>query len=238
MFKKTKKIVEDGVEDDVDIKIEPADTEIKKAEQEIKNDDDEWVWVNSYKGTDENMCCKGYQYELNKVHVMDGEVKLCESGFHCCKYLGDVFSYYALDGKNRFFRVRALININEEKRGNRYGYDRKLAAKEIEFISEITYEDLKEAINYYLPMVENSDEWDLLKSTTYEIFCIKKFIDKTKGTGISETLAIILNESTPSKNKLSLIKYIVALKNEKISKDMFIYLILKKCDELKITDGK
>ena len=27
--------------------------------------ENEWVWVEGYKGTDKDMCCRGYQYELD-----------------------------------------------------------------------------------------------------------------------------------------------------------------------------
>ena len=30
----------------------------------------DWVWVEGYKGTDANMRCKDYQYELNVQHDM------------------------------------------------------------------------------------------------------------------------------------------------------------------------
>ena len=45
---------------------------------------DEWIWVEGYKGTDKNMCCRDYQYEIGKQFDMsdDEEIKECSSGFH------------------------------------------------------------------------------------------------------------------------------------------------------------
>ena len=79
---------------------------------------DEWAWVEGYKGTDANMQCHGFQYELNKEHCIEGEVVLCRNGFHYCRKLEDVFNYYSLydSSNNRFFKVKALINLTELKR--------------------------------------------------------------------------------------------------------------------------
>ena len=38
--------------------------------------DDEWIWVDGYKGTDEDMKCHDFQYELNKQFDMPEDVKI------------------------------------------------------------------------------------------------------------------------------------------------------------------
>lgn len=53
-----------------------------------------------YKGTDKDMKCRGFQFDLGKEYVEE-EAKLCEKGFHGCEYPLDVFSYYA-PADNRF----------------------------------------------------------------------------------------------------------------------------------------
>lgn len=77
--------------------------------------DEEWIWVEGYKGTDKNMCCKGYQYTLNKQHDMPegSNIKECESGFHFCLNLNSVFGYYSIGNGNRFFKVSALVRKKE-----------------------------------------------------------------------------------------------------------------------------
>jgi hypothetical protein len=56
----------------------------------------------TYKGTDKDMKCRGFQYELGKKVEADTAI-CCEHGFHSCETPMDVFSYYAPNGENRFF---------------------------------------------------------------------------------------------------------------------------------------
>ena len=83
---------------------------------------DEWIWVTGFKGTESDMTCRDFQYEMNKVFEMpaEQEIKECESGFHLCLNLGDVFSYYRIMNGNRFFKVRALVRASDVER---YGHD-------------------------------------------------------------------------------------------------------------------
>ena len=59
----------------------------------------------AYKGFDENLCCRGFQYEIGKEYVHEGEIECCESGFHACTNPLDVLDYYEADGKNRYCEV-------------------------------------------------------------------------------------------------------------------------------------
>ena len=130
-------------------------------------EEEEWIWVKGFKGTDKNMQCKGnYQYELSRVFDMNSgdDVELCYSGFHFCKDLKNVFRYYTIGDGNRFFEVEALVKKSDwdpEKRKNNtydnvyssYGYlfvssvDDKYAAKSIRFIRELTADEVFEAVS-------------------------------------------------------------------------------------------
>ena len=85
----------------------------------------------AYKGFDENLCCRGFQYEIGKEYVQEGEIECCESGFHACTNPFDVLDYYPSDSKNRFCVVEQSGTI---KTGND---DTKQASSKIKIKAEI-----------------------------------------------------------------------------------------------------
>lgn len=58
----------------------------------------------AYKGTDKDLKCQGFQYEIGKEYETDKEIKLCKCGFHACENPLDVFSYYS-PSDSKFFEV-------------------------------------------------------------------------------------------------------------------------------------
>ena len=85
----------------------------------------------SYKGFDENLCCRGFQYEIGKEYVHEGEIECCESGFHACTNPFDVLDYYKADGKNRYCEVEQSGTIKTDNR------DSKRASSKIKIKAEI-----------------------------------------------------------------------------------------------------
>ena len=85
----------------------------------------------AYKGMDENMCCRGKQYEIGKTYTEDKAI-CCISGMHACENPLDVFQYYRPDGKNRFFEVECNGAINKGED------DSKLACTELKVTGELS----------------------------------------------------------------------------------------------------
>ena len=92
-------------------KIDKAIEPFKETLEPTSEPEEEWIWVEGYKGTDKDMKCRDFQYGLGVQYDMpeDQEIQECESGFHLCLYLSDVFHYYEVGCGNRFFKVKALV---------------------------------------------------------------------------------------------------------------------------------
>lgn len=136
-----------------DIKpIEMKSIEIESAEDK-KPDADEWIWVKGYKGTDKDMCCRDYQFDLDRQFDMPegAPIETCESGFHFCRDLKNVFNYYDVGSGNRFFEVRALVRKKDYVTNPvqptfenflRGLYGDKLTSKSIIFVRELTQDEV------------------------------------------------------------------------------------------------
>ena len=57
----------------------------------------------SYKGMNQDLTCRGFQYEQGKEYEEEN-AELCESGFHACEYPLDCFKYYA-PSNSKYFEV-------------------------------------------------------------------------------------------------------------------------------------
>ena len=66
--------------------------------------------VHGYKGFESDMTCRGFQYEVGQTYEHDGDISLCESGFHFCRKMADVLNYY--NGSDcRYAVVEALGKV-------------------------------------------------------------------------------------------------------------------------------
>ena len=155
-----------------------ADRLTKKEEKKAKKEEklyDDWIWVEGYKATDKNMMCRGTQYRFGEVFEMSENEPVidCQSGYHLCLKLEDVFNYYRIGDGHRFFKVRALVRKHDvaeyhtSKPKNPYekgtaqaamwdlshismftyndSVRDKLAAKAIEFMYELSVDEVFEA---------------------------------------------------------------------------------------------
>ena len=89
--------------------------------------------ISGYKVTDSNMQCRGFQYELGKTYKHKGKIKLCESGFHFCKNINDLWGYYTFNPKNRVFEIMAGKTID--------GAD-KSVTNELTFLRELLWTEV------------------------------------------------------------------------------------------------
>lgn len=198
----------------------------KKRREEKKNivfvNDIPHVWVEGYKGTDENMCCRGYQYELNKEFECEGEVSKCNNGFHFCTYLGQVIDHwYHFDDNNRYFKVRALIPLEDSKYE-----ENKYAAKKIIFLEEVGYSKLEKYIKEKYVLVKSEEDWIKCKEVGYEDFCKNFFKTEMSKYGYSDTFIDVLFDNKGEDYCDDLIQKAKAFYEEKVSKDLAVYMLM------------
>ena len=96
----------------------------------------DWIWVDAFKGTDANMVCKGKQYRMNVEDTYGDKVVLGSKGYHVCTDLKHVFKDYDYNFTNRFFKVKALVKATDYRYRN--PNNTVLVAKAIKFVTEIT----------------------------------------------------------------------------------------------------
>ena len=70
------------------------------------------------------------QFEIGETKRVE-EAKTVRSGFHCCENPFECLTYYDFDGKNRFFRVMAAGDIDEDSM-------ERIACTEITLLKELS----------------------------------------------------------------------------------------------------
>lgn len=106
-----------------------------------------------YKGTNKDMTCLGYQFEIGKTAETD-RAELCKMGFHACERPLDVLSYYA-PGVSRYFAAE-LEDVSDACSSE----DTKVVGKKITLKIELSIADLcKEQAEYVKKhtMIEHTD---------------------------------------------------------------------------------
>ena len=92
--------------------------------------------MKGFKAFDENLRCKGFQYEIGQTYEMDGEIECCERGFHFCKDLTDCYRHYPMIEDTRICEVEALGEIKTED-------NIKYCTNKIKILSEVVNPRIK-----------------------------------------------------------------------------------------------
>lgn len=202
----------------------------------IQQEEDVWTWVEGYKGMDQDMQgYSGFQFELNKTYVIDGEIKLCQNGFHFCLNLEDVINhFYNWLGNEgtRYFKVRALVRKNDV---DSYGKNNhKLAAKEIILTEEITYnqETIDTICKCYDIQINSVDEFKEMCKTGYYKYHFNKcknLLEQKYSPAFIAVFTYRLLEQYYYDYQSMLNKVLEALAycDEGLSKDMAVYLLMR-----------
>jgi len=110
--------------------------------------------LKAYKGFDENLCCRGFQYEEGKTFETD-KAELCETGFHACENPLDCFGYY--DPANSVFHEVELEGVSDKRDS-----DSKVVAKKITIGAKI---DLFGMVQAEVEYIKSKVDWDNAKES-------------------------------------------------------------------------
>ena len=69
--------------------------------------------ITAYKAFNDDMTCRGFQYEVGKTYEHEGDVNMCNSGFHACLIPFDCYNYY--ENATTFAEVE-LGGVSKERR--------------------------------------------------------------------------------------------------------------------------
>ena len=90
--------------------------------------------MKGYKIFNEDMTCRGFQYNVGETYTYDGDIGVCEAGFHFCENMKDVYNYYGFNCDLPVCVVDAVgevITKGDKSVTNKIKIIRKIALKTI-----------------------------------------------------------------------------------------------------------
>ena len=91
--------------------------------------------MKGYKAFNNDLTCRGMQYEIGKEYVFDGEPIPCIQGFHFCETIADCYEFYPMSDDTRICEVEATGDIAED--------GVKRVTNVIKVLAEITCDNLR-----------------------------------------------------------------------------------------------
>ena len=110
--------------------------------------------MKAYKGFNRDMTCIGYQFEEGKTYEHEGDVRLCESGFHACEDPVDCLRYY--DPCTSVYHEVDLDGVSDERKE-----DTKVVGKKIRIGARMSVKDIvKASIDYVFASCKDAKDGD------------------------------------------------------------------------------
>ncbi len=113
--------------------------------------------VITFKGFDQKLQCRGFQFEMGKTYTHKGKVEACSSGFHACECPFDVFGYYS-PANSRYAVTESFGTIDREEDG-----DTKIASASITITAELTLPQfIQRGIDWIWSKIDKSLEQQIM----------------------------------------------------------------------------
>ena len=99
----------------------------------------------AYKVFEPDWVCRDYDYKRNgkvigEIYEMDGEIEICERGFHYCPKLVNCFNYYGFNSNNKVAEIEILGDIKNDD-------DVKEVTNKFKIIRELSWHEVLELAN-------------------------------------------------------------------------------------------
>ena len=91
--------------------------------------------MKTYKGFKKDLTCRGFQYEVGKEYEIEGNIEMCEKGFHACESPLEVFDHYNMID-SRFCEVDQSGEIKEEEGST------KICSSKIQIVAALKLADM------------------------------------------------------------------------------------------------
>ena len=95
--------------------------------------------MKGYKIFNEDWTCRHYKFEVGKEYIQQGDLEMCQNGFHFCGKLVDCFNYYSFNSKNKVAEIEAIGEIIEG--------EYKFCTNKIRILKEISWYEMLDLIN-------------------------------------------------------------------------------------------
>ena len=95
--------------------------------------------MTGYKVFNPDWTCRGFKYEVGKEYEHNGDISLCEAGFHFCRKVADCFEYYNFDPQNKVAEVEALGRVQSD--------EKKSVTDKIKIVREISWHEMLDLAN-------------------------------------------------------------------------------------------
>ena len=109
--------------------------------------------MKGYKMFDEDWKCLGFQYKVGETYTHQGEISMCNAGFHFCKELQQCFGFYKAVTWNHIAEVEALGEVIEGRNKcvtNQIKIIREISFDEINRFSVISWSPISNSSKYFL----------------------------------------------------------------------------------------
>ena len=110
--------------------------------------------MKAYKGFNRDMTCRGFQFEEGKTYEHQGDVKLCESGFHACEDPVNCLRYY--EPCTSVYHEVEIDGVSDERKK-----DTKVVGKKIRIGERMAIKSIvKASIEFAFASCKNAENGD------------------------------------------------------------------------------